>query len=623
MKKRWPTKTLAAYAGLLAFALALALASGWTRLATRIDNYGYDFLFNRYPPPPVEPASVVLAVDEQTLTTMGGGRQIRTILAEGLERIAAARPKAVAIDYILADPGEEGENERLAQALGRVPNVVLSCERLRTGWEDPIPVFRDKAAALGHVHAEENPLDGISRAIPLEQVSGHDRRWALALEAFRLTKGSPVVESPDDLQIGETIVPAPRAGGDRPMRIRYQVSGPPTYSVADLVAHPELAGKFSGKTVFLGYTALSSVRDRLYNPYSQPIAGVAIHAQAFETMYHRMFLVSASDTTVLSVCVLLAAGAGLIFGFLSGWPAYGLAAVLLAAGHAAPALFFQRGIVYPYFITIAAAWLPITAAAAFQYFVLRKAWRRSESDKARYQQAIHFVTHEMRSPLMAIQGSSDLMGRYNLNDEKRKQIAGMIHSESKRLARMIQTFLDVERLTAGQMEMRREDFPVRDMIRACLERVRPLAERKQIAIEEGEMDEGVVQGDRELMEYAFYNLLTNAVKYSPAGKQVLAEARVTGGMLRLSVRDQGIGMDEKELRNIGRRFYRTKRAEASGEVGTGIGLSIVEQIVEHHGGRMEVTSAPGAGSTFTIIVPAAQRAAGESFAPPMSADERR
>ena len=74
------------------------------------------------------------------------------------------------------------------------------------------------------------------------------------------------------------------------------------------------------------------------------------------------------------------------------------------------------------------------------------------------------MTHEMRSPLTAIQGSSELMGRYNLNDAKRKQMAEMINSESKRLARMIQTFLDIERLTDGQMEMRSEVFEAADVI---------------------------------------------------------------------------------------------------------------------------------------------------------------
>jgi two-component system phosphate regulon sensor histidine kinase PhoR len=107
-----------------------------------------------------------------------------------------------------------------------------------------------------------------------------------------------------------------------------------------------------------------------------------------------------------------------------------------------------------------------------------------------------------------------------------------------------------------------------------------------------------------LMEYAFYNLLTNAVKYSPAETEIHVAAILSGGELRLSVRDQGIGMDAQELKSIFKKFYRTKRAEASGEVGTGIGLSIVEQIVSHHHGRMDVTSEPGKGSCFTIILTA-------------------
>jgi signal transduction histidine kinase len=75
------------------------------------------------------------------------------------------------------------------------------------------------------------------------------------------------------------------------------------------------------------------------------------------------------------------------------------------------------------------------------------------------------------------------------------------------------------------------------------------------------------------------------------------------------VRDQGMGLDQKELGSIFRKFYRTKRAEASGESGTGIGLSIVEQIVTHHGGRMDVTSEVGKGSCFTIVAPYAASSA--------------
>ncbi len=214
----------------------------------------------------------------------------------------------------------------------------------------------------------------------------------------------------------------------------------------------------------------------------------------------------------------------------------------------------------------------------------------------------------MRTPLTAIQGSSELMGRYNLSEEKRKQIAEMINQESKRLARMIQTFLDVERLSDGQMELKQRAVPGARNRRGLSRARAPAGRAQEYPHRQTEALDGSLEGDRELMEYAIYNLLTNAVKYSPADTQITVACRTEGGQLRLSVQDQGIGMDAKELRQIFQKFYRTKRAEASGEAGTGIGLSIVEQIVQHHGGKMEVTSQPGQGSCFTVVFAARSRA---------------
>jgi two-component system sensor histidine kinase SenX3 len=196
------------------------------------------------------------------------------------------------------------------------------------------------------------------------------------------------------------------------------------------------------------------------------------------------------------------------------------------------------------------------------------------------------------------------MGRYNLPEDKRKQIAEMINSESKRLARMIQTFLDVEKLSEGQVELKKDRFGAGEIVETCLARVAPVAERKRIALRQEGVAEALVTGDRELMEYAVYNLLTNAIKYSPAETTVRVSGAFDGAALRLAVADQGIGMDQKELKKIFTKFYRTRKAEASGEAGTGIGLSIVEQIVAHHGGRIEVFSRPGEGSCFTLVLPA-------------------
>jgi signal transduction histidine kinase len=143
-------------------------------------------------------------------------------------------------------------------------------------------------------------------------------------------------------------------------------------------------------------------------------------------------------------------------------------------------------------------------------------------------------------------------------------------------------------------------------VELCVVRARPLAERKRIAIQLDPISEELtLTGDRELMEYACYNLLTNAVKYSPQRTQVTASCWTDDARIRIAVKDQGIGMDQKEVKQIFQKFYRTKRAEESGEAGTGIGLSIVQQIVEQHGGRIDVTSKPGVGSCFTLVMPTA------------------
>ncbi len=428
----------------------------------------------------------------------------------------------------------------------------------------------------------------------------------MALEAFRVSRNEAIVESPEDLQVGGVVIPAQSGAGDRCLwLIRFLPAGIPFISVMDLVGKKD---QLRGKTVFLGVTALSAAKDRLVNPYGEYVAGVAVHAHAFETLARAEFLTRASNISVLLTCGLFCAAAGLIFAFLPGWAAYSFSVLLLGASHEIPVILFRHGIVFPYFASIAVAGLSVVGASTYQAFFVRRQLTHTESERTRYQRAIHWAAHEMRTPLTSIQGSSEIMARYNLPDEKRHQLSEMINSESKRLSKIIQTFLDVERLAEGHMELKKELFAAAELVETCMNRVSPLAERKQIALKLDSDVEGVLTGDRELMEYAFYNLLTNAVKYSPASTRVRVFSQFKAGELRLAVEDQGMGMDAKELKNIFQKFYRTKKAEASGEMGTGIGLSIVDQIVTYHGGRIDVASAPGKGSCFTMVLKASASA---------------
>jgi signal transduction histidine kinase len=605
------------YIGVVAGCFALAVyIPVWTSLARRVDNDAYDWMLRLYKPKPRIPQSELVVIDDATFQTMGGVRHLRSILAEGLELVAAGSPKAVAVDVILSDKGDPEEDARLAAACRRTPNLVLDADIAGQAWEDPLPEFRDSAVDVGHVYADPDPLDAVTRQLALEKVAGHrDRRWALALLAFGLSRGVPekdFIESPADVQVGDKIVPARKSEMDganesRDLRIRFLPAPIPRISVKELHDNPDRAKELAGKVVFLGVTSQSYGQgDRLFPPFSNGIAmgGLEIHANAFETLESGEFLTTARNSDVLAFCLLLAVGMGLAFGFRFGWQAYALAVLLLAIAHGLPLFLFTRGTVFPYLEPVSSAWFPAVGAAAFQHFVVRRRLRKSEQETARYRQAMHFVTHEMRTPLTAIQGSSELMDRYNLPEDKRHQIAQLINSESKRLAKMIETFLNVERLSAGQLELKKENFRAGDMLALCLQRAGPLAVRKRIRITLEPIPGDTLAGDRELMEYAFYNLITNAIKYSPADTEVTISGQRDGDNLSVSVKDQGIGMDEKELRNIFQKFYRTRKAEASGEAGTGIGLSIVEQIVDLHGGKISVASVPGKGSCFTLTVPA-------------------
>lgn len=584
------------------------LLIGWTSLAAQADRYGVDWLFRVHKPAAWPLESAILSLDDDTYEMMNGQRQLRGTLAEAIERVAAVQPKAVVIDVTFSDAGEDDQNARLAAAIRKLGNVVLACEQLEGRWAKPLPILRDAAAALGHVAADPE-ADGFQRMMPLEKTAARERFWAMSLEAFRMTRNAKVIETPESLIVGEHVIPAPMHDWRR-IRIRYYppddhgASRIPQMSVKRVLTEsPEL---FRGKVVFVGATAQTATRDRLMTPYTTllPMPGVEIHAHAYETLAQGRYLLDARHSVVLLIALALIGGAGFVFLRWTGLAAYLAGAAIIGLAHAMPHLFFASDIVFPFVAPVATAWFAVTCAAVWQYFQTRLTLELTEGERSRYQQAIQFVTHEMRTPLQAIQGSSELMNRYKLTEEKQKQLSQQIHTESKRLARMIQTYLDVERLSAGQMQLKREPFGIAFVVGQCIDRVKPLAERKKILIENGDLADAIIEGDLELMEYAVYNLLTNAVKYSPADTCVTVSCDWSDGTVSVAVRDQGMGMSEEDVKRIGEKFFRTKRAEQSGEAGTGIGLSIVRQIVEHHGGKLEVTSSLGKGSCFTMKVPA-------------------
>ena len=359
------------YVALLAAAFLAAWLGSWRFFRAQVDNSAYDHMFRLYRPKPWRPKCAILAVDEATLARIGGMRRIRRPLADGLQLVAEAQPAAVAIDVILTDQGDSTqEDQYLAEALCRTPHLVLSSLLMDdpVRWEDPKPQFARCAGAVGHVHAEPDDNDSITRSISLEKIAGHDRRWALALEAYRLSRGEPPplerqgpYQSSGDIQVGQLVIPARRTDDGRVMRVRYV---PPTVTIPAvpldrLLDDPSLAAAFAGKAVFVGVTASTEVRDRLFTPYAfgRSTTGIEINASAFETIAQGLFLTDVGELWVLLFSLGLVAAAGLSFRYLPGWSAYAGGALVLAAALMTPYLFFTHGMVFSFATPLAAAML--------------------------------------------------------------------------------------------------------------------------------------------------------------------------------------------------------------------------------------------------------------------------
>src|SRR5512135_1472451 len=282
MRRR--SMTAAIGVGLALAAWLGATAVSFTSLAGQFDNNVYDFLFRAVAAPRVSSPVALVVFDEQTFREYGGVRRLRSTLAEALEKIAAARPAAVAVDITLADAGDAEEDARLAAAMARTPGLVLACEMTADGsaWQDPVEPFRASGAALGHVSTLAGPYDDVNRRVTLERVAQRQRRWALSLEALRVaTKAGEIVSSPDEVTVGRRTIRS-RWDEGRPLRVRYVEESIPSYPVASILKGG-VPSELSGKAVFIGITATSAVPDRLFTPLSRgiPMPGVAIHAQAF------------------------------------------------------------------------------------------------------------------------------------------------------------------------------------------------------------------------------------------------------------------------------------------------------------------------------------------------------
>lgn len=216
------------------------------------------------------------------------------------------------------------------------------------------------------------------------------------------------------------------------------------------------------------------------------------------------------------------------------------------------------------------------------------------------------VSHELRTPLASIKGYSEtLLDGAVEEKETLKDFLRIIDRHATRMARLIDDLLVLSKLESHQMTMVSAPVDMRELILSTVKGFEKQAKDKGIALSAGVPDAlPKPLGDRDRLEQVVVNLLDNAIKYTHAGGLVSIAAFAADDGVRVDVSDTGMGIPEADIPRIFERFYRVDKARSRELGGTGLGLAIVKHIIQAHGGKMNVRSAPGKGTTFSFSITA-------------------
>ena len=215
---------------------------------------------------------------------------------------------------------------------------------------------------------------------------------------------------------------------------------------------------------------------------------------------------------------------------------------------------------------------------------------------------LSIVSHEFRTALTGIQGFSELIRDGGLEPDEVRAYGGYIFNDADRINRLIGDMLDLDRMESGRMSMRAGDVDINEVLSEAMARAGTAASTLEF---KADLDPRlpIVMGDRDRLIQVVSNLVNNAIKYSPEGGTVTLSTRAEGGYALVSVTDTGLGIPPDEIGHVFERFRRVRSGAAQSIPGTGLGLTIVKQIVEMHGGKIWVESAVGHGSAFHFTVP--------------------
>ena len=543
---------------------------------------------------PARPAGSVCTVliDDDSLQAVGRWPWTRAQLAGLVDAIFAAGAKAVVLDLLLPEYAEG--DPALARALAAGPSALAVGLNPRGDWLLPTQGLR--GSALGHVSFDLD-RDGVVRRFTSTRQSTDRSFPALAVAAARLKEpGLPI-------PVGIDLRPGFRT---RPI---------PSVPALDLL-RGQAGERLRGRVAFLGASA-AGVGDRFVSPISpggSPEPGVMIEAISTEAVL--------SGDLLKRSFLLVPVGVALVLGLLATRLLEStlrlrsaMAAGLVFAPFAIAILALQVLHLEMAPVAITTSLVLTGAAEGIGRFrrmhsamlgarkrieeleALRVSLSESQQQAAEDQRV---MTHELKTPLASVRGLTQLMAQFDLSAEERVRVTDLVVAETSRLADMVDTLLDLERLRLKSFDRGARHL---ELSRLVGSRVAVLQAGTPRTIHADIQPGLAVRGDEALLVRILENLVSNACKYSTEGAPVWIRVRTEGLQVWLEVEDQGPGIPVKDRDRIFRRF---DRGNAPGAVpGLGLGLALVAETVAWHRGTVEVVAGDRGGSVFRVRLPQA------------------
>jgi PAS domain S-box-containing protein len=217
------------------------------------------------------------------------------------------------------------------------------------------------------------------------------------------------------------------------------------------------------------------------------------------------------------------------------------------------------------------------------------------------------ASHELKTPLTSLRGLSELLLDFDLSEAQRRELLGDLHGQAERMERLIGDILDVSRIDSGRVSVDFSRVDVAQVVRHVCDELRPTLNGRTLVCRIPDELPAVMAEARKLHQI-LDNLLTNAIKYSAPGTQIILRARADPASVRFEVVDQGVGIRKEHIPRLFEKFYRADDPAVRRTSGTGLGLYIVRSLVTMLGGQVHVRSRPGKGTVFVVSVPRAEDA---------------